>query len=109
MEETTHFEPYNKRIKSEYFTFDANGNPIKTQTDHGNDGTIDYVSTCEYTYNSNGDKTIERYEGEPWKWINYYTYDSYGNRTKREVDNKIDGSIDRTDVFIYKKKDEINS
>ena len=51
------------KIKAFIYTiYDKYGNPIITNTDNGNEGTIKFVNTCEYTYNSDGDKPIRHCE-----------------------------------------------
>jgi serralysin len=66
------------------------------------DGTLDFRRT--YTYDSNGNLTMEEYDykadGTADK-RNTYTYDSNGNLTMEEYDKDADGTVDERNTYTY--------
>ena len=86
-----------------HYTFDDDGNRIRTRIDFDldDDGTIDRVD--HYTFDDDGTRSLIRTRFDDdgdgnFDRIEAYTYDGDGNRTRTRFDDDADGNFDRSET-----------
>ena len=84
------------------YTYDANGNRVKTSFDSNADLTANTITT--YTYDANGNKVKQSFDSNADLTANTiytYTYDANGNKVKVSFDSNGDLTANTIDTYTY--------